>query len=84
MPEAARALTITVGTRFLLLELGRREIDGDLEVVRPCGRFLAGLPQHPLADRDDQAGFLRNRDEVGRRDRCRAPDASTAPALRSR
>ena len=36
--------------------------------LRPMGRLHAGGAQHPFAERQDQAGFLGQRDEVGRRD----------------
>ena len=51
-----------------ILELHRRKIDGDADVLRPSRRIHAGLPQHPLADRHDQAGFFRQRNELDRRD----------------
>src|SRR6478609_5379653 len=51
-----------------ILELHRRKIDRDADVPRPLRRIHAGLPQHPLADRHDQAGFFRQRNEIGWRD----------------
>jgi len=55
-------------------ELARREINADRDVARagmltlPFGEPAAGLPQHPVPHRDDQAGLLRDREEVVRRD----------------
>ena len=49
-------------------ELAGGDIDGDTDI--PAGRPLptrrrpAGLLENPLADRRDQAGFLRQRDEA--------------------
>ena len=37
-------------------ELDRRQIDRDRHPVRPRRGFGAGGPEHPFADRDDQAG----------------------------
>ena len=43
----------------------QRRLDGVREL--PLARLPAGLTQHPAADRDDEAGLLRERDEVERR-----------------
>jgi hypothetical protein len=48
------------------LHLRGRKVDRDLDPVRPACRIAAGLAQHPFADRDDQARFLGDRDELGR------------------
>ena len=48
------------------LELDRRYVDGDLEVLRPGCCFGAGLPQDPFTDRHDQASILGQRNEFGR------------------
>src|SRR5690242_7244939 len=50
-------------------QLGRREVDGDREVLEPTalppvGELPAGRLDHPLADRDDQTGLLCNRNEL--------------------
>ena len=53
--------------QFGLLELDRRQVDGDLDVGRPRHRVVAGAPDHPFAERNDQAGLLGQRNElVGR------------------
>ena len=49
-------------------ELRRRQVDRNLERLRPGRRLAAGLAQDPLAHLDDQAAFLRDRDEFGRGD----------------
>src|ERR1700728_3918276 len=48
------------------LEMGRREIDGKTYRRRPIGRSSTGLAQNPLANRHDEAAFLRGGDESGR------------------
>ena len=47
-------------------ELRRRQVDRDLDPLRPFHGIEARLPQRPLADRHDEAGLLGERDEVGR------------------
>src|SRR6185312_2080887 len=49
-------------------ELDSRQIDGNRKLARPVHRIAAGLPEHPIADRDNQADFLRHRDEIVRPD----------------
>ena len=49
-------------------KLDRRNIDGDVKIVRPLRGGGAGLPDHPLAHRDDEADLFGQRNEVGRRD----------------
>src|SRR5207244_13611065 len=49
-------------------ELDRREIDRDANMLGPFGRLEAGGPEHPLADREDQAGLLGERNEQSGRD----------------
>ncbi len=49
-------------------ELDRRDVDGDADIGRPGRGFGAGGAQYPLPDLLDQAGFLGDRHEVGRRD----------------
>src|SRR5262249_18032701 len=44
-------------------ELHRRQVDGDLERVRPRCRLAAGLAQRPFADLEDATAPLRQRDE---------------------
>ena len=51
---------------------------------RPGRGVRAGLAQHPLADRHDQAGLLGERNEVERARSGRAADGSSAAAPRSR
>jgi hypothetical protein len=51
------------------LELDRRQVDRDRDVLRPFGRLGAGGPQHPFADLVDQPDFLGERDEHRRADR---------------
>ena len=48
-------------------ELQRRQVDGDAHIIRPLRRVHAGAPQHQPADRVDQAGFFRDRNEFHRR-----------------
>ena len=50
------------------LELDRRNVDRDLDVVRPGRGLGAGGGQHPFADLVDQAGLFGDRDELGGRD----------------
>ena len=55
-------------------ELARREVDRHAQVgvdgFHPLLGLAAGLQQHPFADRHDQAGFLGDGDELGRRDQA--------------
>ena len=53
-----------------MAKLHRREIDGDLERLRPRRRLAAGLAQDPFADRDDEAALLGERNEVAGRDQA--------------
>jgi hypothetical protein len=46
-----------------LVELLRREVDGDADGVRPLHAFHAGLAQDPAAEIDDQAHILGDRNE---------------------
>src|SRR6185436_13538629 len=66
--------------RFVL-ELARREIDGEAEIgaalQMPRAHLPARRPEHPLADRHDRADLLRERDEVLR---LHHPDTGTIPA----
>src|SRR5688572_7283879 len=55
------------------LDLNGREINSYLDLLRPFRRFGASLPQNPFADRHDEAGFLGNRNELGRRNRATRP-----------
>ena len=48
-------------------ELQRRDVDGDGQ-ARPALAVEAGAPQHPLAELDDEAGVLGDRNEIRRRD----------------
>ena len=53
----------------MLVEVGLeqllgRDVDINLDVLGPPARLLAGLAQHPLADRDDQPRVLGERDEL--------------------
>jgi hypothetical protein len=56
-----------------ICELTRRQVHGNRQagcVGRfggPTGRLRACLLQHPRADRDDQPGVLRGREELARR-----------------
>ena len=45
--------------------------------LQPGPGLLAGLAKHPAADRQDEAAFLRDRNELRRRDQARAWDASS-------
>ena len=42
-----------------IVELERRQVDRDADLVGPLRRFLERGPQHPFADLADQAGSLR-------------------------
>ena len=50
------------------VELHRRDVDRDPDMLGPARRLRAGLADHPRADRDDQAGVLGDGDELDRRD----------------
>ena len=67
MPASA---AITDDTRLRILELHRRQIDGDADISGQLGRIDAGPAQHPVAELDDQAGFFGERNEIGRRDQA--------------
>ena len=64
--------------QIALLELHRRDIDGDLDMRGPCGSVRASPPQNPFAERHDQAGRFRERDELVGRDQTpyRMPPAN--------
>ena len=49
-------------------ELAGRQVDGHAHMVRPRRARPAGLAQHPFAEIDDQAHFLGDGNELGRRD----------------
>jgi DNA-directed RNA polymerase specialized sigma54-like protein len=53
-----------------MLELNGRQVHGDLEVGRKPRRIVAHLPHHPFAERYDQPGFFRKRNELVRRDQA--------------
>lgn len=40
------------------LELDRRDVDGNVDVIGPLHRCCACLTEHPFADRDDRADVL--------------------------
>ena len=65
-------------------ELGRRQVHRQAHVVGPLGRLGAGVAQDPLAQRDDQADLLGQRDEVGRRDHAPIRVAPTQQRLAAR
>ena len=46
------------------LELNRRDVDREPDIVRPGRGFRASGGQYPLAERVDQAGFLGNRNKL--------------------
>src|SRR5439155_24059875 len=50
------------------MELDRRNVDGDTDVLRPVRRLLARLAHHPRTDRNDEAGIFGDRNEIGGRD----------------
>ena len=56
--------------QILLAELPRRQVDRHRKLgqpgVVPGLELGAGGPDHPVADGDDEAGFLRQGDELGR------------------
>ena len=47
-------------------QLDERQVDGQLDVLRPGGRLLAALGQHPLAELDDVAVGLEPREQEAR------------------
>lgn len=49
-------------------ELDRRDIDGKFQ-ARPGARLTAGLADHPFSDRENQPGFLSQRNELIRCDK---------------
>ena len=49
------------------VELHRRDVDRDADMLGPARRLRAGFAEHPGADRHDQPGILGDRDELGRR-----------------
>jgi hypothetical protein len=49
-PEASSAC-FTIETRLGILELHRREVDGNADIPRPAGRIDASLAQHPIAEK---------------------------------
>src|SRR5215212_1650321 len=51
-----------------MTELDGRQVDGDLQLLRPGRRLAAGLAQDPFAEGDDQPTFLRYWNEFRRRD----------------
>ena len=59
---------ITVATRFGFLNCTGERLTATLDASRPAGRSAQASPQHPFAERHDQAGFLGQRNEIGRRD----------------
>ncbi len=73
-----------VGALQLAVRHVGRNREGDTSRARrPRGaRQLAGTLQHPLADGNDDAGLLRDLDEVARCRRGRGPGAANATALR--
>src|SRR5450756_1444449 len=62
-------------------ELDRRQIDGNLDAMRPGRRLDAGAVQGPFADRDDQAGLFGNGDKPPAA-LLHVPDGSSAAAPR--
>src|SRR5665213_906513 len=50
-----------------VLELNRRDVDRDADVIRPARRFAACGVEHPVTELVDQAGLLGDRDEFRRR-----------------
>ena len=66
-PDAASAATI-FSASVPLLELHRRDVDREPDVVGPCRGLRAGRRQHPFAELVDQAGLFGDRNEFGGRD----------------
>ncbi len=54
-----------------MLELNGGDVDGDRDGLGPCDGLLAGLPQDPTAQIDDQPGLFGQRDEFCRRDEAK-------------
>src|ERR1700674_4207341 len=50
-----------------IVELHGRDVDGDLQRLRPRRRLAASRPQDPVSDLQDRAGLLGDRDEDHRR-----------------
>src|SRR5206468_5206583 len=59
------------------MELHRGDIDRDADMFGPGRGARARLAHHPRADRDDEAGVLGDRNEVGGRDQ---PQLRMTPA----
>ena len=53
-----------------LMELLRREVDGDADAGRPLHALHAGLAQDPAAEIDDQAHVFGDRNDIDRRHRA--------------
>ena len=70
IPAASRAAT-TVSTRFGVLNWAAERLTVTLTSAGHLRGLAAGRLEHPFAERNDQAGLLGERDEFGRRDRCR-------------
>ena len=65
-------------------ELNRRQIDRDLQRLRPRGRFAAGFAEHPFADLHDQAALLGDWNEGRGRNHAALRIVTSAPAPRIR
>ena len=66
MPDAVSA-PVTHADQPAALQLGRRKVDRDLDVVRPATASRRP-PEDPFAEWNDQPGLFGDRDEIGRRD----------------
>lgn len=58
---------IDLGRQSRILQLHRRQIEGQVEIVRPGGGDLAGILQQMLGQLGDDAAVFGNRDELQRR-----------------
>ena len=52
------------GQQVFVHHLNRRQVDRDLDLVRPQRSVGTGFAQHPFSQRNDQADLFRDRDEL--------------------
>ena len=65
------------------MELHRRDVDGDANMVGPVDSLATGVAHRPCADRDDQPGVLGDRNEIERARPVRGSGGSSGSALRA-
>src|SRR4051812_28402432 len=52
--------------QIMVPELGRRDVDRDVDVVGPLLGVPTGLPEHPFAELNDDAGLFREGNKIER------------------